>query len=101
MSKIIDEMTADKLLSELTHHIHEGYILNSASSLTEKTLWPLFMDGVQLPQGYIYFEAIYFLPLSSQKFLVLILLIGRMKGSVDLGATQWLSFQEIFEEQTI
>ena len=59
------------------------------------------MDGVQLPQGYIYFEAIYFLPLSSQKFLVLILLIGRMKGSVDLGATQWLSFQEIFEELTI
>ena len=34
MSKIIDETTADKLLSELTHHIHEGYILNSASSLT-------------------------------------------------------------------
>ena len=59
------------------------------------------MDGVQLPQGYVYFEAIYFLPLSSQKFLVLILLIRRMKGSVDLGATQWLSFQEIFEEQTI
>ena len=60
------------------------------------------MDGVQLPQGYIYFEeAIYFLPISSQKFLVLILSIGRMKGSVDLGATQWLSFQEIFEELTI
>ena len=33
-SKIIDKTTADKLLSELTHHIHEGYILNSASSLT-------------------------------------------------------------------
>ena len=32
------------------------------------------MDGVQLPQGYSLFEeAIYFLPLSSQKFLVLIL----------------------------
>ena len=32
------------------------------------------MDGVQLPQGYSHFEeAVYFLPLSSQKFLVLIL----------------------------
>ena len=32
------------------------------------------MDGVQLPQGYDHFEeAVYFLPLSSQKFLVLIL----------------------------
>ena len=33
------------------------------------------MDGVQLPQGYSHFEqAVYFLPFSSQKFLVLILL---------------------------
>ena len=32
------------------------------------------MDVVQLPQGYSHFEEIvYFLPLSSQKFLVLIL----------------------------
>ena len=32
------------------------------------------MDGVQLPQGYYLFEeAVYFLPFSSQKFLVLIL----------------------------
>ena len=32
------------------------------------------MDGVQLPQGLSHFEeAVYFLPLSSQKFLVLIL----------------------------
>ena len=30
------------------------------------------MDAVQLPQGYSHFEeAVYFLPLSSQKFLVL------------------------------
>ena len=30
------------------------------------------MDGVQLPQGLSHFEeAVYFLPLSSQKFLVL------------------------------
>ena len=33
------------------------------------------MDGVQLAQGYRHFEeAVYFLPLSSQKFLALILL---------------------------
>ena len=32
------------------------------------------MDGAQLPQSYSHFEeAVYFLPLSSQKFLVLIL----------------------------
>ena len=31
------------------------------------------MDGVQLPQGYSHFEAVYFLPFSSQQFLVLIL----------------------------
>ena len=32
----------------------------------QKTLWPLFMDGIQLPQGYSHFEeAVYFLPFSS------------------------------------
>ena len=32
------------------------------------------MDGVQLPQGYSHFEeAVYFLPFSSQKFVVFIL----------------------------
>ena len=32
------------------------------------------MDGVQVPQGYSHFEeGVYFLPLSSQKFLLLIL----------------------------
>ena len=45
------------------------------SCFKKKTLWPLFMDGVQLPQGYSHFEeVVYFLPLSSQKFLALILL---------------------------
>ena len=40
----------------------------------KKTFWSLFMNGVQLPQGYSHFEgAVYFLPFSSQKFLVLIL----------------------------
>ena len=42
--------------------------------LKKKTLWPLFKDGVQLPQDYSHFkEAVYFLPFSSQKILVLIL----------------------------
>ena len=38
------------------------------------TLWPLFMDGVQLPQGCgaTYEEGVYFLSLRSEKFLVLI-----------------------------
>ena len=40
----------------------------------KQTLWPLFIDGVQLPQGCRHFEqAVYILPFSSQKFLVLIL----------------------------
>ena len=40
----------------------------------KKPLWSLFMDGIQLPQGQSNFEeAVYFSPLSSQKFLVLIL----------------------------
>ena len=35
------------------------------------------MDGIQLPQGYNHFrEAVYFLPLSSEKFPLLILLIS-------------------------
>ena len=48
----------------------EIYILKKTSRL-------LLMDGVQLPQGYSHFEeADYFLPLSSQKSLVLILSIS-------------------------
>ena len=51
------------------------------------------MDGVQLPQGYRHFkEAVYFLPFSSQTFLVLIfsfINLRRKKGWVNLGATLW------------
>ena len=44
-----------------------------------KTLWPLFMDRVQLPQCKSHFkEAVYFLPLSPLKFLVLILLTSEV-----------------------
>ena len=40
----------------------------------QKTLWAIFMDGIQLPQGYSHFEeAVYFISFSSQKFKVLIL----------------------------
>ena len=40
----------------------------------KKTLWPLFMDEVQLSQGYNHFKkAVYFLLLSSQKYLELLL----------------------------
>ena len=37
-----------------------------------KTLWPLFMDGIQLPQGYTATMRRQFLPLSLPKSLVLI-----------------------------
>ena len=44
------------------------------------------MDGIQLPQRYSLFEeAVYFLPFPGTHFIDL----GRMKGWVDLGATQW------------
>ena len=40
----------------------------------KKTLWSHFMDEVQLPQGQSHFkDAVYFLPLSSQKLMVLTL----------------------------
>ena len=45
------------------------------NTLRKKFFWLLYMDGVQSHQDYSHFEeAVYFLPLSSQKFLVLILL---------------------------
>ena len=40
--------------------------------INKTTLWPLFMDGVQLPQGCSHFsEAVFFLPFNSQQFLIL------------------------------
>ena len=40
--------------------IHQD--VSACSFFKKKTLWPLFMDGVQLPQGYSHFEeAVYFL----------------------------------------
>ena len=34
----------------------EGYTVKVRTCNLKKTLWPLFMDGVQLPQGYSHFE---------------------------------------------
>ena len=49
-------------------------IREKTNYINKKTLWPLFIDGVQLPRGCSHFEqAVYILPFSSQKFLVLIL----------------------------
>ena len=43
-------------------------------TIKKKSLRSFFMDVVQLPEGYSHFkEAVYFLPLSYKKFLVLIL----------------------------
>ena len=39
----------------------------------KKTLWPLFMDGVQLPQGYIHFEVAVLHPQSSGSTLKIFL----------------------------
>ena len=63
------------------HQENQTLILGSANEALKKTLtlWPLFFftDGVQLPQGYSHFEgAVYFLPFSSQNFLVPLLCCG-------------------------
>ena len=47
--------------------------VSSVKKTLKKLYGPFFMDGVQLPQGWSHFEAVYFLPLSPQKFLVLFL----------------------------
>ena len=57
----------------LTGYMIGGLVLTGLQ-VKKKALRPLFMDGVQLPQGYSHFEeAVYFLPFSSQNFLALIL----------------------------
>ena len=67
-----------------------GCGLHYRCSHLKKTLSPLFMDGIQLPLGYYHSEeAVYFLLLSSQKSLVLILSTSGEWNWLDLGATQW------------
>ena len=51
MSKILEEIKADKLLSKLTHHIHQGYILKSASCLT--SFQKIFEELIILDDGFI------------------------------------------------
>ena len=47
--------------------ITASHLHNYSKKQKKQTLWPLFMDGVQLPHGYSHFEeAVYFLPFSSQ-----------------------------------
>ena len=68
---IADNQKVEMLLLKMSDS--ENKLLNVCEAL-KKTLWPLFINGVQLPQGFSHFEeAVYFLPFSSQKFLVLIL----------------------------
>ena len=58
---------------DFSDSIPKGKKLNISFNMVSNSLWPLFIDGVQLPQGYSHFEeAVYFLPMSSQKFLVLV-----------------------------
>ena len=62
---------AGSCTKELTSEVNKNTVTVVPFKIT---LWPLFMDGVQLPQSLSHFEeAVYFLPLSSHKFLVLIL----------------------------
>ena len=49
--------------------VNNHNVCTDMNTIKKTTLWPLIMDGVQLPQGYSHFEeAVYFLPLSSQIF---------------------------------
>ena len=71
-SSLVTVTVLNTKLGEVESKIHDH-----AKKTT--TFWHLFMDGVQLPKGWSHFEgAVYFLPLSSQKFLVLIL--STLKG---------------------
>ena len=45
-------------------------VQNDKKFFKKKTLWPIFMDGVQLPQGYSHFEeVVYFLPFKFPEIL--------------------------------
>ena len=52
--------------------------------------------GFQLPQGYRLFgEAVYFLPLNSQKFLVLNLLTPEGWGETESALEGWVSYNSM------
>ena len=70
--KIADNQKVEMLFLKMSDL--ENKLSNVCEVLKKKTLWPLFINGVQLPQGFSHFKvAVYFLPFSSQKFLLLIL----------------------------
>ena len=52
----------------------------------EKTLWPLFMDGVQLSEA-LWGDSLLFTTLSPGVSGTHFIDLGRMKGWVDVGAT--------------
>ena len=60
---------------------------------------PFFMDRVQLPQGYSHFEeVVYFLPLRSQKFMVLILStseVWKAESTLEPFSGQWFLLQKV------
>ena len=57
-------------VTSITSLFNQNFFLQ----IKKKTLWPVFMDRIQLLQGKSHFvEAVYFLLLSSQDILVLIL----------------------------
>ena len=58
---------ANTTASTITLHIPEPLFISSIVG-EKKTLWPIFMDGAQLSQGYSHYkETVYFLPLSPRK----------------------------------
>ena len=68
-----DGQASPKAISKKNQNWAYLWICSLKKTLT-LLLWPVFMDGLQLPQGESRLEeAVYFLPLSSQIFLVLIL----------------------------
>ena len=68
-----DGQASPKAISKKNQNLAYLWIYSLKKTLT-LLLWPVFMDGLQLPQGESRLEeAVYFLPLSSQIFLVLIL----------------------------
>ena len=73
--------------------------MNINGHYKKKTFWSLIMDGVQLSQGYSHFEeAVYFLPLSSQKCLVFILLTSKDER-LTRPWSQSSSFKPLYEKR--
>ena len=73
---------------------YEYMCIQTNKFIRKKTLWPFFMNGVQLLQRlHSHFKkTVYFLPLSAQTKSTHLIKIRRIKSlRVDLGATWWFS----------